>query len=146
MITLDRRIEEMGVRRAGREDLLKQAIIPEVERLLLDGLAVTNGQHSVADRVARALSTGDLNQAQVAGRLSMSVATLKRRLVGESTTFRGLREEFLHGRARKMLLTDLRLERVAAELGFADVKSFSRAFKKWSGVSPHVFRVRQCAS
>ncbi|MEM6409560.1 MAG: helix-turn-helix transcriptional regulator [Pseudomonadota bacterium] len=80
------------------------------------------------------------DQASVARALGMSVATLRRRLVEEKTTFRTLRIETLTQQAEKLLRTSMPLVQVAERLSFSDVRSFSRAFKSWTGVTPNTRR------
>ena len=70
----------------------------------------------------------------------MSVATLRRRLVEEGGSFRALRVETLKSKAESLLKTDLPLVQVAEKLGFSDVRSFSRAFKAWTGSTPNAQR------
>lgn len=45
-------------------------------------------------------------------------------------------------RARELLLeTDLSVEQIAVNLGYADMFFFSRQFKAWTGQSPNYWRV-----
>ena len=52
-------------------------------------------------------------------------------------TARGLAPEFAHRIWSPLLEAGhLSLTEIAAELGFADLSSFSQAFKRWSGAAP----------
>ncbi len=63
--------------------------------------------------------------------------TLKRRLQQEGSSFRALAQAARHARAQALLEAGhLSLTEIAAELGFADLSSFSQAFKRWSGAAP----------
>ena len=50
-----------------------------------------------------------------------------------------LRAETLLRRARTMLSNGHSVEVVAEALGFADARSFRRAFKEWTGDTPSAF-------
>lgn len=78
---------------------------------------------------------------EAAPKLHLSVSTLKRRLAEAGTSFRALREAVLQDRAL-LLLGDrsLSLESIAGMLGYSDLANFSHAFKRWTGMSPGVFR------
>ncbi len=90
----------------------------------------------LVDQVAQALRAGLQFQDEVAARLGLSVATLRRRLEGEAASFRALRGQVLSERAREMLSEGDEIDAVAEALGFSDSRSFARAFRSWSGVSP----------
>jgi AraC-like DNA-binding protein len=90
----------------------------------------------LVDQVAAALRAGLQFQDEVAARLGVSVATLRRRLEEEATSFRALRGQVLGERARQMLADGDEIGAVAEALGFSDARSFTRAFSSWIGVSP----------
>jgi AraC-like DNA-binding protein len=71
----------------------------------------------------------------------MSVRTLQRRLGDEGTSFAGLVDEVRHELSRALVRrTDLSLVEVAARVGFAELSTFSRAFKRWTGLAPGAYR------
>jgi AraC-like DNA-binding protein len=86
---------------------------------------------------------GDANAPRVARALHVSVRTLQRRLVAAGTTFRDVAD-----RARRTLaesyLEDpgVSITEVAFLLGFSDQTSFHRAFRRWNGAAPGVWRRR----
>jgi AraC-like DNA-binding protein len=77
----------------------------------------------------------------LASALHMSSRTLQRRLEQEGTRFSevvdGVREK-----VARVLIKDesLTLSEIAYRLGFADLATFSRAFKRWTGRPPGGFR------
>lgn len=78
---------------------------------------------------------------QVAQSLFMSERTLKRHLQGEGATYQEVVDEVRLERAEKLLTTTrLSLGQISDALGYADAANFTRAFKRWTGVSPSAFR------
>ena len=77
----------------------------------------------------------------VAGDLHMSERTLKRQLALEGTTFTDILEDLRRQKAI-LLLDDPRQnqERIAEQLGYSDVANFNRAFKRWTGTTPGLYR------
>lgn len=78
-----------------------------------------------------------MNQDQLAYVLNVSPRTLLRRLKEEGTTYKQLVNEE-HKRLAEHYLshTDLTIECIADQLGYHDLSSFRRAFKRWFGMSP----------
>ncbi len=76
----------------------------------------------------------------------MSPRTLQRRLAEEGTTFNSVVDEVRHHSA-KLRLADgaLTLAEVGYLVGFEEQSSFTRAFKRWTGVSPREYRRRLAA-
>jgi AraC-like DNA-binding protein len=90
------------------------------------------------------LSQGDITMEGVARKLGMSVATLRRRLEEEGTRFSEIVETLREELARQYLRERRHAtSEVAFLLGFADVISFHKAFKRWTGQTPHEFRARE---
>lgn len=87
------------------------------------------------------MGSGSATMSVTAQRLAMSEATLRRRLQDEGTTFRGLVEDLRQRLARQYLeQTGPAISEIAFLLGFSDVASFDRAFKRWMGHSPTKYR------
>lgn len=78
---------------------------------------------------------------QIARQYGKSGPTLRRQLVQEGTTFRGLLNKCRLERAAQLLSeTNLTVEQIAHRLSFSTASGFSRAFKGWTGVAPAVYR------
>lgn len=114
----------------------------------LDQLAsgISNGT-SIGDRaasiIAQELADGDPGMLKVAAKLQMSPSTLRRRLAQEGLTHRDLLQTVRERKAVVSLrIQALSLEEVACLVGYDDVTVFHRAFKRWTGLSPHAFRTR----
>jgi len=78
---------------------------------------------------------------QVAAQLATTAQTLRRHLRDEGTGFAELRDDIRRDIAiEKLHFQRLSVNDVAAQLGFAEPRSFSRAFKQWTGVSPSAYQ------
>ena len=94
-----------------------------------------NGQ-AVERAIRRALPMM-AGPADVAASLNLSVRTLRRKLADEGISYRGLVDAGRRSRALELLVNGRRsFAEVAAETGFSDVRSFRRAFKRWTGITP----------
>jgi AraC-like DNA-binding protein len=97
----------------------------------------------VAARIEAALPGAPTTET-VAAALQMSARTLQRRLDDEGSRFSEILDVVRERIARRLVLDRaLPLGEVAYRSGFSDVATFGRAFKRWTGLSPGVFRRRQ---
>ncbi|HYO57676.1 AraC family transcriptional regulator [Archangium sp.] len=95
----------------------------------------------VAARIEEALGSG-AGAEDIAARLHMSKRTLQRRLEEGGLSFQELVDRVRAEKARALVRDGhLTLNDVAFRLGFSDVSSFSRSFRRWTGVSPGRYRL-----
>lgn len=98
----------------------------------------------VENEIARRLSQRKANCDVVSKDLGMSASTLARRLAAEGTSFARVLADFRALSATDYLEnTDFSLLHIAFLLGYADVSSFTTAFKRWTGDSPAQYRKNQ---
>ncbi|MEV0356946.1 AraC family transcriptional regulator [Nocardia sp. NPDC050697] len=77
----------------------------------------------------------------VARDLAMSTRTLRRKLDAAGTSYRALLDEVRRALAEEMLTaTPLSVSDVAIRLGYAESSTFIHAFKRWTGMTPAVYR------
>lgn len=103
---------------------------------------------SLTDRVrelaVQELPYGDPTAVHLARRLSMSPRTLTRKLAQEGTTFSDLFDDVRKQLALRYVGSDaLQLAEAAFLLGFSDVTTFHRSFKRWTGQTPLAYRRAQ---
>jgi AraC-like DNA-binding protein len=100
-----------------------EGLVAQVRRVL----GSVSGRPPDVDEVARTLQT--------------SSRSLRRSLQRMGTSYQELLDEARRARAEEWVrATDLTMDQVASQLGFGDVRSFRRAFKRWTGVTPNAFR------
>jgi AraC-like DNA-binding protein len=98
----------------------------------------------VREEVALHLSTGAVSMNWIAEHLAMSVATLRRRLGDEGTTYAEVVDDIRKQLADRYLKErSLTVSEIAFLLGFANVTAFHRAFKRWRGMPPAAYRAKQ---
>jgi AraC-like DNA-binding protein len=106
----------------------------------LPGPAPESLSRRVAERIAATLPGGS-NVHEVARALHMSARTLQRRLEQEGTRFGEVLDGVRLDVARRLLADRANtLGDIAFRLGFADLATFSRAFKRWTGEPPGQWR------
>lgn len=87
------------------------------------------------------LVDGSASEEAVAKGLNLSRSSLSRRLRREGTTYRKLFHDTQCDLALQYLReTELPIGEISWRLGFQDMGSFSRSFKRWTGVSPRDWR------
>jgi AraC-like DNA-binding protein len=98
-------------------------------------------QNEVRRAIRALLVTGRCSRATVARRLNVHPRTLVRRLRESGTTYQALLDD-MRAQTAKQLLHDTRspVSRISASLGYADPTVFTRAFRRWTGLSPREFR------
>jgi AraC-like DNA-binding protein len=88
-----------------------------------------------------------LSLGAAARQLGLSARTLQRRLAESGHVFADLADAVRQQLARRMLADRrIAIAEAAYLLGFADQSSFTRSFKRWTGVTPAAFRRTQLGS
>ncbi|HEY3429087.1 MAG TPA: AraC family transcriptional regulator [Cyclobacteriaceae bacterium] len=77
----------------------------------------------------------------MASQLNLVPRTLQRKLEEEGTSYRALVLSMRNELSKKLLkVSDSKVKTIAGMLGYSDVSSFRRAFKKWTNKSPKAFK------
>lgn len=133
---------------ARRDDDLHRTLRRHAQ-MLLDrqplGCRDTVAEQVRAD-LLRSARVGLPSMEDVADRLGMSARTLQRRLRTEGLSYEDLRQQVRASLAEAYLGDrGLNIGEIAYLLGFSGPSAFSRAFRRWTGQSPHAFRSRRTA-
>lgn len=79
---------------------------------------------------------------EVAARLAMSPATLRRRLQAEGTSYQRLKDAVRRDAAITSLVAGHEpIAELAARIGFSEDTAFHRAFRRWTGTTPGAYRL-----
>ena len=93
-----------------------------------------------------ALASGDCTIERCAKRLGLAVRTLQQHLTKSGLQFSNMLEAQRIECAKDYLLnSDSPLCDVASMLGYSEQTSFCRAFRRWTGTTPHAIRARETA-
>jgi AraC-like DNA-binding protein len=120
-------------------------LLAVLDRHAEDLLGRVPPRRSLADRVRVALAAelrgGVPRAAAVARQLHMSVRTLHRGLAAEGATFSDVLDQMRRELALRHLGESyLAIGEVAFVLGYSELSSFYRAFKRWTGMAPAAYR------
>jgi len=138
-LTVTREAWALPLRR--RDAVLRRLLEAHAEHILAHLPARTGLAADVQRVLASRIGEGDMSMDACARLVAMSGRTLQRRLAAEGMTYHELLDEARKGAAAR-LLDERRfaISEVAYLVGYAEPAPFTRAFKRWYGVTPEVFR------
>jgi len=93
--------------------------------------------------VVERLPDGEPSQSTIARALGVSLRTLQRRLAEEKTSYQAILDGARADLARVYLAEGWSVTEIAFTLGFSDSSSFSRAFRRWTGMAPTTASARR---
>ena len=137
-IQFDARYLPLPLRRDEKalQQMLRRALPLTVLQYRRDRLLVEQVRQALAANPQQAHNADSL-----AALLHVSARTLHRQLKEEGASLQRLKDEVRFGLAKALLYrSDKPIKQVAAAAGFGNEKSFTRAFRAWSGSSPSEFR------
>ncbi|MCC4320647.1 AraC family transcriptional regulator [Streptomyces malaysiensis] len=113
--------------------------VAEQVRHALTGALRTRGGPADGPRARRTARLPELPE--VAARLAVSPATLRRRLSAEGTSFQRLKDAVRRDEAVSSLAEGAEpIADLAVRLGFSEDTAFHRAFRRWTGTTPGAYR------
>ncbi len=137
-ISFDARYLALPLRRDEKalQQMLQRALPLTVLQYRRDRLLVQQVRQALSAQPAQAHNAEGL-----AALLNISARTLHRQLKEEGATLQQLKDEVRFESAKDLLYRSGKpVKQVAAAVGFLNEKSFTRAFRAWSGTSPGEFR------
>jgi AraC-like DNA-binding protein len=136
---------------AFRRDILDRAMPARDLKMLsmmqtcLETLGLQGGEQGLYDRIRSAirvrLPEGYPALDQIASELRVSTASVQRSLAEQGLTYKDAVEAMRQNLARMYLdQRQLPLTEVALLLGYSELSAFTRAFTRWTGLSPRAHR------
>jgi AraC-like DNA-binding protein len=121
-----------------------QAPIREISQAIAQRKRTTPLAERLARVVYRDLDRLTIDQERVAREVGMSGRTMRRKLANEGSSFQQVLDECRMRQAVFEFMTKPRLSiaQIALRLGYSEHSTFTRAFHRWSGISPQAFRER----
>jgi AraC-like DNA-binding protein len=121
------------------------ALVAVLDGYAADRLEYMPQSNSIADRVRTILVDelrgGEPTATRLAARLKMSVRSLNRLLAADNTSYQELLDGLRRQLAERHLAgQQMSISEVGFLLGFSELSSFHRAFKRWTGRTPAQFR------
>ncbi len=114
------------------------------EKVIADYLSELGAGGTIArvrGRLIDDLPSGVATEKSVAESLNMSLRTLQRRLSDDDTTYQEVLDDTRRQLAERFIRDNtLTLNEITYLLGFSEISSFSRSFKRWTGMAPTVYR------
>ncbi len=132
---------QLPVRRdeAALQRMLQRALLLTVRPYRRDRLLVEKVRQALAEHPQATRNADDL-----AALLHVSPRTLHRQLQDEGASLQQLKDSVRRERAMQLLLKTKRpIKQIAAEVGFANDKSFMRALRNWTGQTADQIRTAQ---
>lgn len=112
------------------DTLSRKSIVSVVKQFVV--LEMAHGSHSIEG---------------TAHALGISVRSLQRRLRGAEASYTQIVEEVRLAKACDLLVqTETKISDIASTLGYADPSCFTRAFMRWTGETPRVYRTTSKAT
>jgi AraC-like DNA-binding protein len=138
-ISIPRQTWRLPLRR--RDPILRQVLEGHANEILARLPARTGLALEVQRALASRVAGGDMRIESVGREFGMSARTLQRRLADEGLSFQKLLDDARKVAAgRHLAESRLAIGEIAYLLGYSEAAAFHRAFKRWYGATPEVFR------
>lgn len=130
---------DLGIQIAGADSMMRALLEERIRQMK------SSQDCDVSDQIRRLLRTRltstRCSAEDIAMLLAMHRRTLSRRLKGSGKGYREITNETRFEIARQLLHdTKVPLSQIAAALGYSEASAFTRAFRRWSGLTPTAWR------
>lgn len=118
-----------------QNNIMWQYLEPELNQHLAKQKREQTFAGYVQQELYSAIPSGFFSVEEIAHRLGVSVRTLQRNLSAENTNFKQELQAVQKTMAFSYLKMSLPVEEISSLIGYSEVTAFSRAFKKWTGMT-----------
>jgi AraC-like DNA-binding protein len=138
------RIDTWALQLPRRDPVLREFLESQANAIL-SRLPVRTGFASVVQKtVAMRVGSRNTQIGEIARELALSVRTLQRRLTSEGVSYQAVLDDARQQAAARYIQdSSLAICEIAYLLGYSEPAAFQRAFKRWYGVTPEMFRNKQ---
>lgn len=128
----------------GRDDRLLRVMLATIRQLGAAQAAPPDLLAQAREVLAEQLTGGTASLESLADQLQLPRWTLQRRLADQGLTFTALLDDVRrHSATFYLRQQGVSLSELALRLGYSELSAFSRAFRRWYGMSPRQWRQRQ---
>ena len=118
-----------------QNNIMWKYLEPELNKQLAEQINEQSFSGYVQKELYSAIPSGLFLAEDIANRLGVSTRTLQRNLSAENTTFKQELQAVQKAMAFSYFKMNLPTEEISDLIGYSDVNTFSRAFKKWTGIT-----------
>ncbi|MCP8898574.1 helix-turn-helix domain-containing protein [Gilvimarinus xylanilyticus] len=135
-------LQRLSPQNSDQEGFARSGIRSYHEYVVLAHLPEVEGVSAkVIEALQKRVGHSSMAIEHIAQDLNLSKRTLQRRLQHQSASFAQLRDSLRFHYAIKYLIDEhMSVDSVSSALDFSDRTSFTNAFKRWTNLSPSVFR------
>jgi AraC-like DNA-binding protein len=127
-----------------KDPIVHRVLEGHVESINPHALAMDSLAIDVRRVIASRMADRETDISVVARHLGISTRTLQRRLAAAGLSYQELLDETRREAAEKcMTNSSLSVGEIAYLLGYSEPAAFHRAFRRWTGATPHAFRERR---
>lgn len=123
-----------------QNNVMWQYLEPELNQHLALQVRQQTFAGYVQEELYSAIPSGYFLAEDIAQHLGMSVRTLQRNLTAENTSFKKELQAVQRAMTFSYLKMGLPTEEISSLVGYSEVNAFSRAFKKWTGLTIGEYR------
>jgi AraC-like DNA-binding protein len=118
--------------------------VRHLSRSIVEKRRETSLVDRLSQMVLRDLNSRGIEQERLAREIGMSSRTMRRKLTEQGSSFQQVLDECRMRQAvfEFRVRPDLSIAQIALKLGYAEHSNFTRAFHRWSGVSPQAYRAK----
>ena len=121
-----------------------------LNRAPIDLLTIPGEDTSLSAQIYQLLEPKNFNQTDqlhlpnsrfIAQQLNMSEQTLRRKLNSEGISYQQVKNNLRHNVANQLLaVRHISIAQISKQLGYSEPRAFTRAYKQWTGFTPHTYR------
>lgn len=135
--------ESMRASLSTHDPVRKAQMMAELDAYMASQHAQDSFRRSLRVTIEQAIARGDVNRSNIQQSLNLSDGKFRQKLKDVGLKYRPFLDSVRQDLFEQKYAQGLSLAQIAQELGYNDQAAFTRAFKRWHGVSPSQFVKKQ---